>query len=252
MLLMKNENLDGNSFTLDGISDKCIILMHGFTATTVEVRPLAEELNQDGYTVICPLLPGHNTSPMDLNTKSWKDWTNCVKDVLEKSFTNYKKVFIGGESMGGLIACYFASHYQKINGVFLYSPALIVPGLNWTRIIRFFKPYINKSSNYKNIENTKKFPWKGYTVNPTKAVYQLLLLQNNVKRRLAKITQPIIIFQGIKDYTVNPLGAQHIFNKVQSKNKQLIFMENSGHCIVLDREFETVVDKTKLFLNSID
>jgi carboxylesterase len=245
---MKNEELDGDSFTLEGNLDVCIILVHGFTSTTAEVRPIAETLNAYGYTMFCPLLPGHNTSPKELNTKLWSDWTNSVKKILENAIMNFSKVYIGGESMGGLIACYLASYYYQIEGIILYSPALIVPGLNWSHFIRFIRPYIDKSSNNR-INNTEIFPWKGYKVNPTRAAYQLYILQSEVKKRLTDISQPIIIFQGKKDLTVDPYGAEYIYNNVKSRNKQLILMENSGHCIILDQEFQDVVNETKIFLS---
>ena len=245
---MKNEHLDGNTFILKGTLKVSVVLVHGFTSTTEEVRPLAEELNRTGYSVYCPLLPGHNTSPKDLNTKSWKDWTTCVEIVLEKALKNSEKVFIGGESMGAIIACYLASYYKNINGVILFSPALIVPKLHWSYVIKFFKPYMQKSYINKADENTELFPWKGYTVNPTQGAYQLFLLQQKVKHRLPNITKPIIIFQGKKDHTINPQGVKNIFNHVHSKNKQLILKNYSGHCIILDQEFQDVVKDTKKFL----
>ena len=48
--------LDGSSFLLPG-GPTGILLLHGFTATTVEMRYLAEELHRRGYTVSAPCCP---------------------------------------------------------------------------------------------------------------------------------------------------------------------------------------------------
>jgi hypothetical protein len=59
---LQNPHLEGDSFTWES-GPLGILLLHGFTATTAEVRPLAKLLHQDGYTVSGPLLPGFGTTP---------------------------------------------------------------------------------------------------------------------------------------------------------------------------------------------
>ena len=60
---LHNNHLEGDSFLWQGNATG-ILLSHGYTATTAEVRPLAEELHKQGYTTIgcnrctTPVLPG--------------------------------------------------------------------------------------------------------------------------------------------------------------------------------------------------
>ena len=51
---MIHPELDGASFTYQG-GKTGFLLLHGFTATTAEVRPLGERLHAAGYTVSAPL-----------------------------------------------------------------------------------------------------------------------------------------------------------------------------------------------------
>lgn len=60
---MINPELDGSSITWQG-GKTGFLLLHGFTATTAEVRPLGEALHAAGHTVSAPLLPGHGTTRM--------------------------------------------------------------------------------------------------------------------------------------------------------------------------------------------
>ncbi|MCJ7696498.1 MAG: hypothetical protein MUO40_13895, partial [Anaerolineaceae bacterium] len=78
---IKNPQLDGETFLLEG-NNTGVLLFHGFTATTTEVRLIGECLNKDGFTISAPLLPGHGTHPKDLNRVSWRDWVDCGEKYL--------------------------------------------------------------------------------------------------------------------------------------------------------------------------
>ena len=250
--LIQNTHLDGADFTLEGKIDCCIVLVHGFTATTIEVRPLGEFLATNGFNIIAPLLPGHNTYPDDLNNRKWNEWTNKVESVTKIALDRYKDVFIGGESMGGLLSCYIASNHPEITGLLLYSPAIRVKNLELMYLLQFFKRYIRKPSLYvddKDIHDV--LPWKGYKVNPTKAAVQLLHLQKEVESRLPSIYQPTIIFQGKLDKTIDQTGASIVYTKINSKNKKLIWLDESNHCVLLDKEYSFIFSESLKFIECV-
>jgi carboxylesterase len=246
---MQNPTLDGNTFYLSGNKDACVILIHGFTATTVEVRPLAEYLNSHGgFHVHAPLLPGHGTSPVELNKKTWQEWKKSVEIIFLEANKRFEKVYIAGESMGGVLACLIASEFPQIQKVVLYSPAIKVSNLSFSTFIRFFKDYIPKTSGDNKKSNNEIFPWQGYSVNPTNGAFQLYKLQQVTKRRLNLITQPVLIFQSELDKTISSESAQIIYNSIKSRQKELIRLQNSGHTLILGQEFDFVARKTLAFL----
>lgn len=248
--IIQNPEMDGTSFMLEGSNGACVILIHGFTATTVEVRPIAEFLNSNGYTVAAPLLPGHGTTPEDLNNQTWEDWIDAVSDVYRQCKVSHEKIFLGGESMGGVITCYLAALMKDIQGIMLYAPALMVDKLGYSKYIRFFKKVIPK----KNInEQPEKdvFPWQGYKVHPTRAAYQMYLLQQKTRKNLKLIHQPAIIFQGKFDRTISLEGPRLIYNNISSTQKELVLLENSDHCVLLDKDFKFMARKTFEFLKHI-
>jgi len=245
---LKNPQLDGKSFFLEGDKDTCIILIHGFTATTVEVRPLSDHLNQVGFTTYAPLLPGHGTKPEDLNKIKWKNWVDEVVRIYENCSSEYQDVFIGGESMGGVIACYMAATFRNISGLLLFAPAIIVENLRYSSYLRFFKKEIPKKTSNNNA-NKEIFPWQGYDVYPTNAAFQFLQLQRITKNKLSSISQPTIIFQGKYDKTISPEGPILIYDKIQTSQKDFILLENSGHCVLLDQDFLYMARRTVEFIN---
>ncbi|HQA29786.1 MAG TPA: hypothetical protein PLA02_11300, partial [Brevefilum fermentans] len=71
---------------------------------------------------------------------------------------------------------------------------------------------------------------------------ELHKLQNHVWRNLPKITQPLVIFTGEHDTTIAPQSAGLILEKIGSKVKYHLHLENSGHCVILDRELDEIYD----------
>ncbi len=226
-----------------------ILLIHGFTATVAEVRPLAQKLHEAGYTVAGPLLPGHYTNPEHLNHVRWEDWIEAAQGAYESLRAQCQRVVIGGESTGGLISLYLAAEHPEIAALLLYAPAL---RLNLSRVdalrmrlISPFVPWVPKQ----NLDSGSL--WQGYTVNPLKGVLQLLELQRRVYPRLGKITQPTLIVQGKLDTTVHPSVPDTIEAGIRSKVIEKHWMEKSAHCVVIDCEMDDVSTITQKFLNKV-
>jgi len=225
------------------------MLIHGFTATTAEVRPLAKVLFEKGYTVAGPLLPGHYTKPDDLNKIKWQDWVDSVKSQYEKLNQSYEQVIIGGESMGGLLTLYLASEYPEIKALLTYAPALKVI---MTRFQKWLIPILSslKMSIHKKDLGEDKL-WQGYYSYPLRGTEQLLLLQSEVLQRLPKINQPILIMQGRLDPTIHPEVPNMIYNSINSSIKEVVWMENTEHCVIIDKEMDLAAQITLDFLSSI-
>ncbi len=246
--LIKNPHLESDAFYWQG-GPTGILLIHGFTATTAEVRPLAKALHSQGYTVSGPVLPGHNTFPEDLNRVRWQDWVVAMERAYLELAAHCERVFVGGESTGGLLALYLGSSHPKIAGLLLYAPALKLTlsarDAVKLRLVAPFVPYLPHQE-----KEDDGLAWKGYTVLPLKGAVQLLRLQKQVMPRLQRIQQPVLIVQGRLDDTVHPSVPQLIFDRVQARRKEIHWMEASTHCVILDRELDRVTAITLEFLGS--
>lgn len=239
--LFQNEALDGSPFYWESGPDG-VLLLHGFTATTTEVRLLGRCLFDAGYTVSGPLLPGHGTTPEDLDHCRWQDWTLAAENAYQELAGNCRRVWVGGESMGALLALHLAARHPEAAGVLVYSPALQVPSLRHARVIAPFVKQIRKN------HMDESMPWKGYTVYPLRAAIQLQRLQVDVQGLLPAITQPVIIFQGRLDRTINPHSGEVIMKDIRSVHKKLVWMERSNHCLILDGELDAITRDTLHFI----
>lgn len=234
--IFQNPESDGGTFFWPGKPNQktAVLLLHGFTATTVEVRPMAKFLNQQGFTVAGPLLPGHGVSPDELNHVHYSDWIAAAENTYLELCKNYEKVFVLGESMGGLCTLWLGAQHPEITGMMVFAPALNIHKLWESRLLWPFVRFMHK----KNIDLSS--PWQGYNVVPLRAAAQLHKFQRCIKKRLPDVQQPIIIFQGKLDKTIDPASSVEVLEWVSSVAKELVWLEDSSHCILLDKQMDFV------------
>ncbi len=230
---MRNPHLEGASFLWDAGSTG-VLLCHGFTDTTAEVRILAQALFAKGYSIAAPLLPGHGTTPQDCNRTTWEDWYSSLEQAYQKLASRCQTVVVGGESTGALLALYLAQAHKEVAAILCYAPALQLKlGSGKIFLLSLLVPFITSIPKPRPTDDN---PWQGYTVQPLKGARQLLRLQKSVRTILPAIRQPILIMQGRLDPTVHPQAPQEIYDQVSSSVKELRWLEHSTHCVILDKE----------------
>ncbi|NCP88179.1 MAG: hypothetical protein CO094_08290 [Anaerolineae bacterium CG_4_9_14_3_um_filter_57_17] len=245
---LHNPQLEGDSFFWKS-GPVGVFLSHGYTATTAEIRPLAEKFHQRGYTVAAPLLPGHGTQPADLNHVTWQEWVRAGQETLDRLTAHCERVFVGGESMGGLVALYLASQNPAVAGILLYAPAIRLTMSAADRLKLFLgAPFIEQVPR-ESLDG--KDAWQGYPGLPLRGALELLRFQAATRSRLANIAQPILIFQGRLDTTVAPEAGKIIFEGVKSSIKEHHWLENSNHAIPLGPECEQVAKMSIQFIEKL-
>ncbi len=243
--LIHNPHLEGNPFYWPGGPDG-VLLVHGYTATTAEVRQLARYLRERGYTVSGPLLPGHGTTPADANRYTWRDWMQTVETAYRELASRCQQVIVGGESTGAVLTLYLAAEHPDIKGVLSYAPALRLTLRSRDAVLlRLLAPF--KTSIPKGAMSNAEL-WQGYPVNPLRGAVQLLNLQRATRPLLPKITQPILVMQGRLDTTVHASAPQEIYDGVRSTVKELHWMEQSVHTLLLGVEREQAFEITQRFI----
>lgn len=109
-------------------ADLAVLLLHGFTGSPWELRPVGEALAARGVHVVCPRLPGHGTTPEAMLFAGATEWLKAASDALE-SLRGAKKVALVGLSMGGLLSMVLAARNRGlVRGLVLMAPALQLKG----------------------------------------------------------------------------------------------------------------------------
>ena len=227
-----------------------ILLVHGFTGSPASMRPWAEYLNQRGYTVKVPLLPGHGTTPHDLNLVKWQEWPAKVESDLQELLRTCRKVFICGLSMGGGTTLNIATRYsQDLAGIILVNPMIhvkFVPHqLAWA-ISRFQKMRESVGDDIKRPGITEY----GYDALPAVGVYELLKMLHYTRKRLHDVTAPMLLFHSVDDHTLPVTNTEIVMKGVGSRQKQRIELVNSYHVATLDYDQEVIFENSRLFIES--
>ncbi len=116
---------DNESEFLEGtIQDQVVILIHGFMASPFEVKEVATHLNNMGYSVYMPLLYGFGGTGQTANYGKLAIWREQIKSSVKKLSQCYKKISIGGISLGGALATDYVLNNKSDNvtSLILLSP----------------------------------------------------------------------------------------------------------------------------------
>lgn len=221
-----------------------VLLIHGFTGSTSEMREMAYALHKQGYTVLVPRLGGHGTSPKELEGTSWHEWYATVEDGYHVLSALCDEVMVAGHSMGGLFAILVALSFPVSRLAVLSAPIIVQDKrTEYLGLIGLVCRFIAKR------RRRSEEAYYRYPVMPLKSVQSLMRLIESVREKLPMLDKPILILQSKKEHTVDPKSAQIIYDEVGSKNKKLYWLERSGHSIMTDKEREFVFREVILFFN---
>jgi len=193
----------------------CVVLVHGFSATPREMRPLANTLLAHGFATLGVRLPGHGTTPEDLSRRSYREWVATVRAALEIAGTRAPRVYAAGLSTGAL-SLIAASTTFKLHGMVLMVPFLRLnhPLASFAWILRYLFRYETRDIE----EELKPFY---YARRPLKAIHQLMLLVAEVRRVLPQITTPALVMASEGDQTADHQSAKRLFEKLGSQTKAM-------------------------------
>ncbi len=229
-----------------------VLLIHGFTGSPPEMRLLGDYVHRRGLTVAAPLLPGHGTTVDDMNRCRWTDWTGAVEAALADLRARCPTVFVGGLSMGSLLALYLAAYHPDLAGAILYSPAVKVADwrIHLTPLVRHIIRTQDKSGQSDLSDPQAQQRLWCYDEQPLAAAAELLTLSRRVRRLLPHVTCPVLIVYSVRDREIHPDSARITYERVGSTDKELVTLHHSGHGLTVDSEWEFVAEKTLGFIQA--
>lgn len=99
------------------------LFIHGLNDSPFVWRDIAGRLSREGFDARAILLPGHGTRPGAMVDVAYEDWLTVARAQLEAWDTGDTPIYLGGFSLGGVIATLLALEYDSIAGLLLFAPA---------------------------------------------------------------------------------------------------------------------------------
>ncbi len=237
-------------FTFEG-GDRAVLLLHGFTGHSADVRMLGRFLEKQGYTCHAPHYKGHGVPPDELVHTGPVDWW---KDVMEAyqllKDKGHQKIAAVGLSLGGVFALKLG-YTVPLNGIvtmcspmYIKSEEIMYEGV--LAYTREFKKREGKSPEQIEVEMEE---FKKTPMNTLKALQSLI---KEVRENVDTVYAPTFVIQSTVDEMINTDSANIIYNEVQSNQKKLKWYENSTHVITLGQEKDMLHEDVLAFLNELE
>jgi len=239
-------------FSADGTGDLGrvgVLVSHGFTGSPFSMRPWAQHLADQGFTVRLPRLPGHGTTWQDLNRTPWTSWYAEIRKAYGELEAQCDTIVMCGLSMGGALALKLAEDVGstgKLAGLVLVNPAIAImrKDAQFAKYIAWAVPSRPGIGN--DIKKPSDGGEHGYDKTPLKAFVSMQAMWKIIVADLAKITVPVLYFHSDEDHVVDPLSGQLLHAGAVNTTVTEVPLHNSYHVATLDH------DAPQIFAESVE
>ena len=224
---------------------KAVLIIHGIAGGTYDQEYLAHRLELiNNYDVYTFTLAGHDGLFTD-NMKE-KDWIESAEQMIKFLIKNkYKKIYVIGHSMGGVITTILANKYKEIKKIVLVSASF-----------RYLAFKNGELDILKSISKTKDVI-KDYDGNevitrllklPIPTLKEFANLVKNNENQLKNIDIPTLVIQGNEDNLVPLETADYIYNNLKTKQKEILIYDGVDHDVFKSNKKEEITQEIIKFL----
>ncbi|WP_010098427.1 alpha/beta hydrolase [Ornithinibacillus scapharcae] len=230
---------------------RAVLLLHGFTGHTADVRMLGRFLEKKGYTSHAPIYRGHGQPPEELIKTRPEDWWEDVQYAFNHlKDLGYEEIAVAGLSLGGVLSLKLA-YSENVKGVIPMCAPMFFD--NEKQLTTGFQQF---SKEYKQLEGkdeetiTQEVTYLMENSGPM--FTELGKLIKEVQSNVDTIYTPTMVVQARQDKMINTDSATYIYENVEADRKDIKWYEESGHVITIDKEKELLHEDIYQFLESLD
>jgi alpha-beta hydrolase superfamily lysophospholipase len=235
-----------------------IIFVHGLGGYSGRFFEMGAYFAKSGFQIFAIEQKGHGESPsIKGHISNFKVYTQDLRSLVEFAKNKYpgKKLFIFGESMGGLVTLDFSIHYQSlIDGIILISPAIKEKmGMPLSRkadifYSALFKPLKYFDSNFDaGVFTRDNVMAKRINADPLELrkftaqfYFSILKAMIFVGLHPKKLKLPALMLVAGIDNMVSADAAVDYFKKMSSSDKTLKVYPEMFHALYVDKDREKV------------
>ena len=225
-----------------------VLISHGYTGSPQSMRPLAEGLAAEGFTVALPRLKGHGTTPTDMATSTAADWVADIEGAAAWLRERCDALFMAGLSMGGTLTLFMAGqHPEMFRGIVPINAVVFVNNPDLASLAFM----ADAPAEVPGVGNDVKAPGVtelAYPVVPVATVKELFALMKTTEELLPRITCPVLAMVSREDHVVPPPNTEYFMGRVASDEAEALWLEDSYHVATLDNDKDLILQRTTDFV----
>jgi carboxylesterase len=223
------------------------LVLHGLTGSTQSVAGLRAALEEAGFEVQAPMLPGHGTSPDDLAECGWDDWTAAAEAAYGRLA---RPVVAVGLSMGGALAAGVCARHPEVRGLAVVNPLVDPPAPAFLETLEAFLAAGERflpgiGSDLADPSATEV----AYDRLPVAALLSMSRGLHELRPQLPEVRCPVLILTSRHDHVV-PGVSSDVLAVAVSGPVERHWLERSQHVATLDLDHEELECRIVAFATS--
>jgi carboxylesterase len=224
------------------------LVLHGLTGSTQSVAGVAAALERAGFDVEAPMLPGHGTTPEDLEGCGWADWTQAA----EAAFARLAGPVVAvGLSMGAALAAGVCARHLEVRGLAVVNPLIDPPARSFLETLEGFlaagERFLPGIGSDIADPSAKEV---AYDRLPVAALLSASRGLADLRPRLGDVRCPVLILSRRHDHVVPSVSGDVLAQAVAGPVER-VWLENSAHVATLDRDREELERRIVAFASDL-
>ncbi|MFP5353778.1 MAG: alpha/beta hydrolase [Gemmatimonadota bacterium] len=224
---------------------RAALLLHGFGDTPQALRRQARALHERGWKVRAPLLPGHGRTLEAFRASDAVAWTEAVRAEYLALATRHREVALVGLSMGGALAVRLAAEERPPSSLVLLAPFLEVSvhARVWTTLWplwSLWRAWVPSDPAASIRDPVARGESLGYGCSSPRLLRELRRVVDGASAVGERVGVPTLAIYSTADYRVARDSARRAFARLGATEKELRWVERSGHVISVDCDAEEV------------
>lgn len=247
-----------------------VLLLHGLGGGPAEMTYLKKRLEENGFVVHIPLLPGHGTHYTDLINVKWETLAEAATEHFLKLHSQYESVSVSGLCLGAVLSLYLGiTQKDKVKNIAPISTTLFYDGwslpylsryMKFFRYTPFYYTYNLPEGDPYGIKDERIRKWIAskmgdnstthYSKIPFRSFWQMHLMNEHVRSKLKEIASPVFAIHPLEDDVASVKSVHFMKDKIAENLFQSLILTDSYHLATIDREKELVAKTVIDFFNS--